>query len=76
MDLTNITDPVKSMAAKKIMSQSSQGWDTSFIYLPYLRRMTAGQITFSCIVFLVIDFQLWTNGASEPIYRVGIETQT
>lgn len=26
--------------------------------------------------YLVLDFQLLTTGASEPIYRVGIETQT
>ena len=55
MDLTKITDPVKSMAAKKTMSQSSQGWDNSFIYLSYLPRMTAcsDHLFLHCFLFSV-----------------------
>ena len=31
---------------------------------------------FLALFLLVLDFQLLTNGVSEPMYRVGIETQT
>lgn len=78
MDLTKITDPVMiQYGCKETMSQSSQGWDNSFIYLSYLPRMTAcsDHLFLHCFLFSVRP-NPYQTGASEPIYRVGIETQT